>query len=173
MTFDPVGLCRALEAGGVRYVLIGGLAATVHGAELATVDVDVVPARDAENLERLADVLIRLRARLRTEAGPVDVPLDAGFLEEAPVVLTLTTDLGDLDLVLEPAGPAVDFADWDRGAVRLEVGEGLMVRVGGLDDLIAAKRATGRAKDLAALPLLDSLRDLVDDGSAEGTDAAG
>jgi hypothetical protein len=173
MTFDPVGLCRALEVGGVRYVLIGGLAATVHGAELATVDVDVVPARDADNLERLAAVLIRLRARLRTEAGPVDVPLDAGFLEEAPVVLTLTTDLGDLDLVLEPAGPAVDFADWDRGAVRLEVGEGLMVRVGGLDDLIAAKRATGRAKDLAALPLLESLRDLVDDGSADGIDAAG
>lgn len=162
MTFDPLAILRTLEDAGVEFVLIGALAAGAHGAGVTTFDVDVVPARDPANLERLAGALTQLGARLRTEAGPVEAPLDAAFLAEAPVVLTLTTVLGDLDLVLEPAGPAGDHAAWERGSIPLEVGGGLVVRVGGLDDLIAAKRATARPKDLAALPLLESLRDLVD-----------
>ena len=162
MTFDPLGILRALEDAGVEFVLIGALAAAAHGAGVTTFDVDVVPSKDRANLERLAGVLARLGARLRTEAGPVGAPLDAAFLAEAPVVLTLTTELGDLDLVLEPAGPAADHAAWERGSLRLDVGGGLVVRVGGLEDLIAAKRAAARPKDLAALPLLESLRDLAD-----------
>ena len=53
-------------------MLIGGFAAAVHGSPLPTSDVDVVPARDDANLERLARALQSLNARLRTEAGPVD-----------------------------------------------------------------------------------------------------
>lgn len=57
-----------LHRHGVRYVLIGGLAAVLHGSPLPTVDVDICPASDPENLGRLASALADLAARIRT--GP-------------------------------------------------------------------------------------------------------
>lgn len=54
MTFDPQVVCTVLEEEGVRFVLIGGFAATIHGSPLPTSDVDIVPARDDDNLERVA-----------------------------------------------------------------------------------------------------------------------
>ena len=54
MSFDPVEICRVLSDKGVKYVVLGGFAAVVHGSPVPTEDIDVIPARDGENLERLA-----------------------------------------------------------------------------------------------------------------------
>ncbi len=159
MSFDPRAICSALDEEGVRFVLIGGFAAAIHGSPLPTSDIDVVPARDDENLERLARALVRLNARLRTEAGPVDVRIDAGFLSAMPFILNLVTDSGDVDLTFSPAGPLDGFDDWDEGAVAVEIGPALVVRIAALDDIIDSKRAAGRPKDEQALPYLESLRD--------------
>ncbi len=159
MTFDPRLICSALEDEGVRFVLIGGFAATIHGSPLPTSDVDIVPARDDENLERLARALVRMNARLRTEAGPVEVRIDAGFLRAMPFILNLVTDHGDIDLTFSPAGRLDGFDGWDRGALDVEIGPGLVVRIAALDDIIDSKRAAGRPKDELALPYLESLRD--------------
>ncbi len=159
MTFDPRLICSALEEEGVRYVLIGGFAATIHGSPLPTSDVDIVPARDEENLERLARALVRLHAQPRTETGPVDVRIDAGFLRAMPFMLNLATDDGDVDLTFSPAGKLDGFEGWDEGAVNVEIGPGLVVRIAALDDIIDSKRAAGRSKDKHALPYLESLRD--------------
>jgi hypothetical protein len=56
----------------VKYVIIGGIAAQLHDLPVpATVDIDVTPARDHENLERLARAFDELKAGLYTaeEAG--------------------------------------------------------------------------------------------------------
>ena len=53
-TFDPVAILEALTQRGVRFVVIGGIAALSHGSPLPTEDVDITPERDDENLERLA-----------------------------------------------------------------------------------------------------------------------
>ena len=159
MTFDPLGLCSALNAEGVRYVIIGGFATAIHGSPLPTTDVDVVPGRDRENLERLARALRAVHARIRTGGEPVETNLDAGFLAAMPFMLNLTTDFGEVDLTFAPAGPCADFDDWNRDAVEVEIGDGILVRVGSLDDVIASKRAAGRDKDLAAMPVLEALRD--------------
>lgn len=159
MTFDPRVVCSTLKDEGVRFVLIGGFAATIHGSPLPTSDVDIVPARDDENLERLARALTRLHARLRTEAGPVDVSIDAGFLRAMPFILNLVTDSGDIDLTFAPAGRHDGFDGWNEGAAEVEIAPGLVVRIGGLDDIIDSKRAAGRPKDEHALPYLESLRD--------------
>lgn len=159
MTFDPRLVCAALADEGVRFVLIGGFAATIHGSPLPTSDVDVVPARDDENLERLARALVRLHARLRTEAGPVDVRIDAGFLRAMPFMLNLVTDNGDVDLTFSPAGRHDGFDGWDEGALDVKIGPGLVVRIASLDDIIESKRVAGRPKDVHALPYLESLRD--------------
>ena len=159
MTYDPRLICSAFDAEGVRFVVIGGFAAAIHGSPLPTSDVDIVPARDDENLERLARALHRLHARLRTEAGPVDVRIDRGFLRAMPFMLNLVTDHGDVDLTFSPAGGLEGFDGWDGGAVDTEIAPGLVVRLGSLDDIIDSKRAADRAKDRAALPYLESLRD--------------
>ena len=48
--FDPRRIFDVLDRHDVRYVLIGGLAAILHGASHLTTDVDVVPKEARENL---------------------------------------------------------------------------------------------------------------------------
>ncbi len=159
MPFDPRQICRVLNDERVRFVLIGGFAAAVHGSPLPTSDVDIVPARDEANLARLARALNRLNARLRTAAGPVETRIDAGFLQAMPFVLSLVTDYGDVDLTFSPAGRLDGFDGWDAGALDVEISPEVVVRIASLDDIIDSKRAAGRIKDQQALPYLESLRD--------------
>jgi hypothetical protein len=152
--FAPVEALRALELHRVQYVVIGALAAVAGGAPVVTRDLDITPARDTPNLERLAQALRALEARLRTVADAEGVPfrIDADALAGAEV-WTLTTKVGELDVVFEPAGTH-GFDDLRRDASRLELADGLRVLVASLADVIRTKEAAARAKDLAQLPLL-------------------
>ena len=100
MTFDFDRIVSTLSRHGVAYVLIGGAAAVAHGSTLATEDVDLTPARDQGNLDRLGEALLELRARLRTANEPdgVEFPCNGRFLAAMPTMLNLTTDAGDIDL---------------------------------------------------------------------------
>ncbi|MDO8793721.1 MAG: hypothetical protein Q7J25_03780 [Vicinamibacterales bacterium] len=64
MIFDPKALLTTLADHDVRYVLIGGLAATFHGSPVRTSDADICPARDAGNLARLSRALVDLDAKV-------------------------------------------------------------------------------------------------------------
>ena len=96
--FDPVRICRILNEEGVEYVVVGGFAAVVRGSSLPTRDIDIVPSRSSENLDRLGRALRRMGAQIRTDADPVPVPLDGPFLANMPVMLNLVTEFGELDL---------------------------------------------------------------------------
>lgn len=64
---DPGAVVRILNRHGVRYVVIGGIAAQLQELPVpATVDIDVTPARDRKNLERLAQAFEELEAGLYT-----------------------------------------------------------------------------------------------------------
>ena len=95
----------------VDYVLIGGLAAVLHGSALVTNDADICPNRDPENLARLADALRELDARVRTpsEPGGVAFACDAEFLARMQM-LNLDTTAGQFDIAFAPAG----FAGYDE-----------------------------------------------------------
>ena len=150
---DPLAVLRALERHGVRYVLIGAAAARIAGAPVVTDDIDVTPATDRANLERLAEALRDLDARLRTrteEGGPF--PVDAAVLATAET-WTLTTSAGDLDICFAPSGTR-GYDDLRREAAETELGGGLTVPVASLRDVIRSKEAAGRDKDLAQLPIL-------------------
>lgn len=161
MTFEPEQICEVLVEEDVQFVLVGGLATVLHGSPLPTVDIDIVPDRSSENFERLAKALKRLGAKLRTEAGPVDAPMDAGFLQAMPLMLNLVTDFGDVDLTFEPAGPRVGFAAWNEEASDMMISDGIVIRVASLQSVIDSKRAADRPKDHRALPYLESLLDEV------------
>jgi hypothetical protein len=128
--------------------------ARIAGAPVVTEDVDVTPATDKANLERLAAALRELRARLRTpiDARGVTLPLDGDLLRTADM-WTLTTSAGDFDICFTPSGTR-GYPDLRREALRTRVGPGISVSVASLRDVIRSKEAAGRDKDLAQLPLL-------------------
>jgi hypothetical protein len=142
--FDPIPIIEALAEAEVDFVLIGGLAGGAHGSAYPTYDLDVMYARDSENLERIASVLTELGATLR--GAPPDLPflLDAKTLREG-ANFTFSTRLGSVDLLAFPSGaPAYEKVRDD--AETIEIG-GHPVLVASLDHLIAMKEAAGRQKD--------------------------
>lgn len=155
-SFDPLAALHALTDAGVEFVLIGGVAARLHGSPSLTRDLDICHARDDANLERLARVLRDLHARLRGVDDDVRFLLDARTLK-AGGSFTFTTDVGDIDVLAVPAGVA-GFDELAKSADRVDL-DGITVLVSTLDDLIRMKRAAGRAKDRAEVEILAALRE--------------
>jgi hypothetical protein len=154
--FRPHEILAVLDAHDVRYVLIGGLAAVLHGAPHVTTDVDVVPEEAKRNLERLSAALEELGARIRATGEPDGVPFDHSGESLARLrSWNLQTDLGDLDLTFEPSGTS-GYDDLTRDAADMDV-RGLSVPVASLADVIRSKEAAGRPRDRAALPALREL----------------
>ena len=150
------GILRGLNAANVRYVVIGGVAATAHGSARVTFDVDVCYDPSPENRTRLAGVLAGWHAYLRGVEPGLPFTMDARMLRDVPV-LTLATDEGDLDVMDRVAG----IGEFDRVAASGESVTvlGVTTRIISLDALIASKRAAGRRKDLEALLELEALRE--------------
>ena len=65
MTPDLAGLLRLLSTTGVDYIIVGGVAANLHGAIRTTLDLDVVYSRVPENITRLVAALATHRPYLR------------------------------------------------------------------------------------------------------------
>ena len=151
---DFEALISRLRAADIRFVLIGGFAGTVLGSPRTTVDLDIVYARDAENLARLASVLEPLRPRLRGAPPGLPFVLDAATLARG-LNFTLTTTLGDLDLLGEVTGGG-GYEDLHPHTRRIRVFD-TEVAVVTLPQLIRLKRAAGRPRDLAALAELEAL----------------
>jgi predicted nucleotidyltransferase len=150
-------LLRRLDAFGVEFVVIGGVAAVAHGSPQITQDLDVVYAGDAANLERLGRALQDLNATLRGVSDNVPFVPDARALTQVRV-LTLDTDEGPLDLIAQPDGSR-GYDQLRAGSIEAVV-QGTAVRIAGLDDLIAMKKAAGRPKDRIYVEELEAIRRL-------------
>jgi hypothetical protein len=101
--FSPLGLIEVLVQHEVRFVVIGGFAAAVHGSPTTTQDLDICHARDDANLRALAAALSQMGARLRGVDEQVPFKIDARALK-AGDSFTFQTTLGDLDCLATPAG---------------------------------------------------------------------
>ena len=154
--FDPAPILAALVAREVRFVVIGGFAARLHGSPLPTEDVDVTPEMSEENLTRLSQALRDLDARVRHPDVPEGLPFahDATSLAGS-VFWNLTTRYGDLDLSFTPAGTS-GYSSLASDAVRLRLG-GTEVAIASLADIVRSKAAADRPKDHRALPVLREL----------------
>lgn len=145
---------QALCDGGVEFVIIGGVAATMHGSAMATYDLDVCYSRATANLRRLKEALAGFHPRPRGIPEGLPFVWDEATLRNS-TVLTLETDIGEIDLLAEVAGLGA-FENVKAQSAKVDAfGRGIDVL--DLPGLIRAKRAAGRQKDLAALAELESL----------------
>lgn len=155
--FDPDEILRVLHRHHVEFVLIGGMAATLHGSDVVTFDLDVAPRSTRDNLERLAAALRELDATLRADGEPGGVAFDAHpELLERTQLLNLETRSGDLDVVMQPAGSS-GYEDLRRDAMTISI-SGVPILVASLADVIRSKEAANREKDRAVLPGLKRLQ---------------
>lgn len=154
--FVPQEILATLDRHGVRYVLVGGLAAILHGAPHVTTDVDIVPEEDRSNLERLSAALRELHARIRVAGEPDGVPFDHSA-ESLPRVRiwNLVTHRGNLDITFEPSGTR-GYDDLVRDVEPMTV-RGIEVPVASLADVIRSKEASARERDRLVLPTLRRL----------------
>jgi hypothetical protein len=153
--FLPEKIIGVLQAHRVDCVVIGGFAAFLQGSPIPTVDIDITPATDRDNLGRLSGALTELGARVRAEGqDPLPFSHSAESLAAASI-WNLTTTYGDLDISLKPSGTD-GYDDLRRDAVELTL-RGTKVLIASLADIVRSKGAAGRDKDRRALPVLREL----------------
>ncbi|HET8565801.1 MAG TPA: hypothetical protein VFL77_04925 [Solirubrobacterales bacterium] len=149
----PLDAQRILDELGrhrVDYVLVGGMAAQTHGSTRMTNDVDLIPAPDPANLERLAEALRALGARV-LNPGHQGLDIDARMLPRA-TIWQFSTPHGDIDVLHEAPGAAA-YPELRERALVIALDD-TTVPVAGRDDLIRMKLARGRPVDLADVAAL-------------------
>lgn len=156
---------RTLCGSGVDFVIVGGLAATIHGSARLTQDIDFVYARAASNLSRLVAALDPYTPYLR--GVPQGLPFDwSEETVERGLNFTLTTSVGDIDLLGEIIGGG-SFEDLLPHCVVVDL-FGYRCRCLDLPGLIRTKRAAGRPKDLEVIAELEALLEEREAGAEPG-----
>ncbi|HEY9868216.1 MAG TPA: hypothetical protein V6D08_03555 [Candidatus Obscuribacterales bacterium] len=154
MTANFRQILPLLVKNDVRFIVIGGGAGVAHGLARATYDVDVVYARDVENLRNLAAALEPYQPYLRGAPPGLPFRWDVETIR-AGLNFTLTTTLGELDLLGEVAGGG----DYEKLLADSEEFElfGVRCRFVTLEKLIQLKRAAGRPQDFEMIAQLQAL----------------
>lgn len=142
-----VAVCRLLNAGGVRYVVVGGFALALHGAVRATKDVDILIEATLENTRRALDALGRLTFGIARELDPAEVVTKA---------MTIIGDDPRVDLLT--LAWSVRYAD-AAPTIRTVKIDGVEIPYADLDTLIRSKQ-TGRLQDQADIETLEQLKRL-------------
>ncbi|PYK16755.1 MAG: hypothetical protein DME55_11505 [Verrucomicrobia bacterium] len=148
MAVDLEQIIPPLVRARVDFILIGGMAAILHGSARVTFDVDVVYSRTDQNIERLAPALAPHGPHLR--GAPRDLPFswDAKTIRNG-LNFTLATNLGDVDLFGEVAGGET-YSDLLPHSFEVEA-FGVRFKCIDLPTLIRIKEAADRPKDREAV----------------------
>lgn len=150
---DFRSLLHRLADSGLEFVIVGGYAAVTYGSSLVTRDLDICAVLSDVNIERLRQVLAEWHPRHRMTPeklsfldGPKSGPLQ---------YLYLLTDVGIIDILSTVLGIG-DFAPLRQAAEDFDI-DGRVYHVISLEDLIVAKEAMGREKDLLAVKELRAI----------------
>lgn len=149
MAFDLEAMLRALR--DVELILVGGVAAAIQGAPIVTQDLDILYRIEPANLKRLEIALAALNAVTRDD--PRRLRFTPSHLASKGHKLAIT-DAGAMD-ILGAINDDLVFEDVLPDTELMEL-EGVSVNVLRLEKLIELKRALGRPKDVAALPILEA-----------------
>src|SRR5665213_35490 len=148
-------LLQRLTDNHVEFVVIGGVAAILHGSPRTTLDIDVCVLLTEPNLSKILSMLCGINPRFRMRPDKMPVPDDPERMRGLNN-LCLDTDLGTIDFLTEVSGVGV-YADALRESEIKDAG-GFPCGVLPLDALISAKRAANRLKDRLAVLELEAIR---------------
>jgi len=152
---DFRALLALLARSRVEFIIVGGVAASLHGSSRDTRDLDVVYSRSAQNIKRLVAALQGHGPYLR--GAPPGLPFRLDELTvRSGLNFTLTTDMGNLDILGEITGGGT-YEDLLAHSFEIQL-FGLWIRCLDLDTLIRVKRAAGRPRDLDAIAELELIR---------------
>ena len=147
-------IISARVAAGVRFVVIGGVAATIQGSARLTNDIDICYDTSPDNVDRLVRLLARWKAYLRGVERGLPFILDARAFRTTPI-MTLTTTMGDVD-VLDVVPGVGDYKAVVKQSEVVDIGD-VEFRSLTLEALIASKKAVRRPKDVEQLIELEAL----------------
>jgi predicted nucleotidyltransferase len=154
MAVDLAQVIPPLAEAKVDFILIGGMAAILHGSARVTFDVDLVYSRARENTERLAAALVPYKPYLREAPPGLPFTWDAKTIRSG-LNFTLTTELGDIDLLGEVARRET-YSDLLPHSFDVDA-FGVRFKCVDLPTLIRIKEAAGRKKDREAIAELSVL----------------
>lgn len=147
-------LLERLTDGGLEFVVIGGYAAMTHGSSLVTRDLDVCAVLSSANVEKIRLLLAEWNPKHRMTPQRLSF-MDHPAPGEPLRNLYLQTDHGVVDILSNVLGVG-DFDRLAEKAEKLEV-NGRIYHFISLADLITAKEAVGREKDLLAVKELRAI----------------
>ena len=147
-------ILSALVARDIRFVLVGGVAATIHGSARFTNDLDICYDTAPDNVDRLVAILTEWQASLRGVEPGLPFILDRRTFRTTPL-LTLTSTMGAIDLLDHVPGVG-DYANAIEGSETVRIGA-TEFRALTLEALIASKKAVRRKKDLEHLIELEAI----------------
>ena len=147
---DFIKIIERLTEYKVEFIIVGGVCAVLHGAPVATFDLDIVHNRSPENIERLLKVLVELEAYYRTRKDIRIEPDKKGLT--LPGHHLLMTNAGPLDL-LGTIGESEDYTDLLKDVEEIEISS-KKVQLQSLESLIKIKQFLGGEKDRAVIPIL-------------------
>ncbi|HEY0544109.1 MAG TPA: DUF6036 family nucleotidyltransferase [Pyrinomonadaceae bacterium] len=127
----------------VKYLVIGGIAAVLHGVPRATFDLDILIEASPDNAQRLLDALIDASFATATM-----ITADELLAHE----ITIFRDRVRIDVQTSTPGITFEEAWQKRVAMTYQEQE---FYVAAKEDVIASKRAAGREKDLADVRMLE------------------
>jgi len=147
---------QALASHKVDFVIVGDAAIYAYSSAYAASVLDFCYLRTSENLKKIISALAPFKPRFRH--FPEDLPFvwDERTLQNG-TNFTLETSIGDIDLLGEVAGVG-SYAEAFENSVLMKLFD-YEVHVLSLNDLIEAKKAAGRPKDLFVLPQLETLQE--------------
>jgi hypothetical protein len=152
---EPELILRRLVESQFEFVLIGGLAAVVHGVTLVTRDADICCRFDAGNLFKLQSILADHHPVHRMTPQRLPLNLTPEFCERLHN-LYLSTDLGTLDCLSEVAGLG-GYDEVLAHSIQMQLWGGT-ARILSIDALILAKQAVNRAHDRLAVAQLQIIK---------------
>lgn len=152
-------ILKAFATHKVEYIIVGGVAAVIHGSSYSTNDFDICYRRTTKNIERLVQAIAPFRPRLRGKSLPKKLPFQFSFETiRSGLNFTLTTDAGDVDLFgeIQGLGTYEQVVDESENIDAF----GIRCKVLRLSALIKAKKAISRDKDQAVIKELSAILEL-------------
>jgi predicted nucleotidyltransferase len=146
---------QALSENKVNFLVVGGFAAIAHGSAYVTDDLDICYERTPENYKRIIRAIAQFHPRPRGVPAELKAQFDEHSLAQG-TNFTLTTDIGNLDLLGELSGVG-GYREIVTKATPLVL-DGVTCKIASLETIIRSKEAADRPKDRAVLPELRALK---------------